>query len=153
VDFVYLGKLNCPLKVTDNARVPVMWETKQKRNTAKRNVTQRNETKHDETKQNMYTEKRSEADYVNWGTKRNETNLRPFKLYVRVYLRNFTLQSKMYFTLTSFGKSRVHSQNKNKHCPIPYKCIINQFNCIMIDGHIKILIWHCKLTKYSIWVH
>ena len=73
VDFVYLGKLDCPLKVTDNARVPVMWETKQKRNTAKRNETQRNETKHDETKQNMYTEKRSEADYVNWGTKRNET--------------------------------------------------------------------------------
>jgi hypothetical protein len=30
----------------------------------------------------------------------------------------------------------------------PYKCIINQFNFIMIDGHIKILI--CKLMKYSI---
>jgi hypothetical protein len=43
--------------------------------------------------------------------------------------------------------------NKNKHCPIPYKYIINQFNFIMIDGHIKILIWYCKLTKYSIWVH
>jgi hypothetical protein len=25
-----------------------------------------------------------------------------------------------------------------------------KINFIMIDGHIKILIWHCKLTKYSI---
>ena len=33
--------------------------------------------------------------------------------------------------------------NKNKHCPIPYQCIINQFNCIMIDGHaVTFLIVH-----------
>jgi hypothetical protein len=25
-----------------------------------------------------------------------------------------------------------------------------KINFIMIDGHFKILIWHCKLTKYSI---
>jgi hypothetical protein len=56
---------------------------------------------------------------------------RPFKLYVRVYLRNA-----IYFI---WQKSCTFPY-KNKHGPIPYKCMINQFNFIMIDGHIKILI-------------
>jgi len=35
-----------------NVRVPVKWETKQKRNTAKRNETKHNETKRNTTKRN-----------------------------------------------------------------------------------------------------
>jgi hypothetical protein len=55
----------------------------------------------------------------------------------------------MYFTLTANAIYFIWQEsctfpNKNKHCPIPYKCIINQFDFIMIDGHIKILIWHCQ---------
>jgi hypothetical protein len=89
--------------------VHVKWETKQKRKTAKRHTTKRNTTKRNEIRRN-------ETNYVNWETKRNricklrnETKQneiiqwileeeqiiprrpRPFQLYVRVYLRNFTL--------------------------------------------------------------
>ena len=52
----------------------------------------------------LKTEKRNETEYVNWETKQNETRIfneikqqiiprrpHPFKLYVRVYLRKFTL--------------------------------------------------------------
>ena len=31
-----------------------------------------------------------------------------------------------------------------------YSCIINQLNFLMIDGDIKILMWYCKLMKYTI---
>ena len=93
-----------------------------------RNETQRNETKS-----------------VNWETKRNricklrnETK-RDHLIYVRVYLRNYFV----------FGKSRVHSQIKNKHRPIPYKCIINQFNVIMIDGGTYKVRNETKSTKWN----
>jgi len=75
-----------------------------------RNQTQRNETKHNETKrnttkrnkicklrnetkQNMQTEKRNETkrDHSMNSKKIILRRPRPFKLYVRVYLRNFTL--------------------------------------------------------------
>jgi hypothetical protein len=73
--------------------------------------------------------------------------LRPFKLYVRVYLRNYFVIEDVFYTYAIYfiWQKSCTFPNKNKHCPISYKCIINQFNFIMIDGHVKILIWHCKL--------
>ena len=47
----------------------------------------------------------------------------------------------------TIGQMSFTLTNKIKHFPIPYKCIINKFNFMMIDGYNKILIWHCKLTK------
>ena len=43
----------------------------------------------------------------------------------------------MYF----IGQKSCTLTHEDKHCPIPYKCLINKFNFMMIDGHIKILIW------------
>jgi hypothetical protein len=49
----------------------------------------------------------------------------------------------MYF----IGKKSCTLPNKDKHCPIPYKCIINKLNFMMIDGHIKILIKKCQQIR------
>ena len=117
--------------------VPVKWEAK--RNTTKRNkiCKLRNETK-----------------------PFNERNLKKTKSFldVRIHLSYCicsSISKKLYFVIKDvfytyviyfIWQNSCTFPNKNKHCPIPYKCIINQFNFIMIDGHIKILIWHCKLT-------
>jgi uncharacterized protein YeeX (DUF496 family) len=114
-----------------NFRVPVKWETKQKRNTAKRNEIQRNETNYDETKQ--ICKLRNETEYVNWEMKRNEIiqwilKNKPKKKYkkkfpdARILLSYMVEHRKLYLVIEdvfytyaiyiSFGKSRVHSQIK-----------------------------------------
>ena len=134
--------------------------TETKRNTTKRNEIRRNETKYVswETKRNRICKLRNETkrnEIIQWIKKKIiPRRPRPFKLYVRVYLRIF-FYLVIVDVFTVFYTYAIYFIWQ-KSCTFPNrnsKCIINQFNFIMIDGHIKILIWHCKLTKYSIWVH
>ena len=121
-----------------NNRVPVNWETKRRNRICKL----RNEAKRNEIIQWILIKKK-----IHSSTSASVSAICS-SISKTLY---FVIEDVFYtYAICFIWQKSCTFPNKYKHFPIPYKCIVNQFNFIMIDGHIKILIWHCKLTKYSI---